>query len=69
VPAKVIVETKSLKLFMQSFRERPQFNERLVVEIGETLWNQLKPRWLHVEGRFKARGGICPSAVYERGDS
>ena len=65
-PREWLVETKSLKLYLQTFRTRGAFNETLVQEIADYLLSQLKPRWLTVEGHFHARGGIKVSALAPR---
>lgn len=68
-PAAHLAETKSLKLFLWSFRDRKGFNEALVDEIAETLFKQVQPKWMRVTGTFNPRGGIQVSATAERGDA
>ncbi len=58
VPRRHIVETKSLKLYLQQFREEGIFNEVLVARIADDLYAQLRPRRIEVVGAFAARGGI-----------
>lgn len=58
VPDMHCVELKSLKLYLWSFRDRGIFHEDGINEIADHLRNSLKPRYLHVEGDFKLRGGI-----------
>ena len=65
-PDSCIVETKSLKLFLWSYRRRKAFNETLVREIGRRFFEAVKPLHLLVEGHFNARGGIKVNPVYER---
>ena len=65
-PKRLLIETKSLKLFLWSFRERAAFNEGLVVEIADRIFQQVSPEWVCVEGTFAARGGISVSAVAKR---
>jgi 7-cyano-7-deazaguanine reductase len=62
MPNKALVETKSLKLFLWSYRNRKAFNEMLVQEIHDELQVQLRPKYLFVQGRFHARGGIAVTA-------
>ncbi|MCP4547257.1 MAG: NADPH-dependent 7-cyano-7-deazaguanine reductase QueF [bacterium] len=57
-PDRFIVETKSLKLYLWSFREEPSFVEQLVNTMADELFGQIQPQWLEVEGRFNSRGGI-----------
>jgi 7-cyano-7-deazaguanine reductase len=63
-----IVESKSLKLYLGSFRNAGVFHEGVVTRICNELVSVLEPHWLVVEGRFTARGGIpfWPVAVYRR---
>lgn len=57
-----IAETKSLKLYLQSFRERPLFNEEIVAQIAADLMAQLQPLAVTVTGVFNTRGGISVEA-------
>lgn len=68
VPDKVIVETKSLKLYLQRFRDTAEFNEVLVATIARAFYDQVKPKHVTVTGRFNHRGGISPTAVVTLGD-
>ena len=52
------VELKSLKFYLQSFRNRGIFFEAVINEICDELVAVLKPRRLVVEGDFRVRGGI-----------
>lgn len=65
IPDEYIAETKSVKLFFQSYRNVAQFNEKLVAEIKRKFVEQLSPRWLKVHGDFNVRGGINVEAVAE----
>ncbi len=67
VPDKHIAETKSVKLYLWKYRDRPGFNEQLVDAIADDWHRQLKPRWLRVSGKFHPRGGIAVTAIAERG--
>jgi 7-cyano-7-deazaguanine reductase len=57
-PDRWCVESKSLKLYMGSFRNAGVFHEGVVNRICNELVALLEPHWLVVEGRFTARGGI-----------
>jgi len=61
------VELKSLKLYLQEFRNRGIFFEAVVNEILDDLVAAMKPRRLTVEGDFRVRGGISSvvTASYE----
>ena len=65
-PRKRLIETKSLKLYLWSFRERRLFNESIVAEIAATIMKQAQPEWVDVEGRFAHRGGIGVTAIARR---
>lgn len=67
-PSFTIVETKSLKLYLGSFRNHGMFQEQIVAQIRDDLVAKLKPKFLFVSAKFKSRGGISiePYASYER---
>ena len=58
VPGPSVVELKSLKLYINGFRDRPISHEEAVNEIAETLVELLSPRTLRLIGRFTRRGNI-----------
>ena len=58
VPAKKLVESKSLKLYLFGFRNHGDFHEDVVNVIYDDLVKLLKPRYMEVVGKFAARGGI-----------
>ena len=62
IPGKLCVESKSLKLYLFSFRQTGTFYEEIVNRIYTDLFKLLEPRRLVVNGDFTARGGIT-SAV------
>ncbi|MCD7974416.1 MAG: preQ(1) synthase [Phascolarctobacterium sp.] len=66
VPGKKLVESKSLKLYLISFRSHGDFHEECVNIIMKDLLNLLKPKYIEVLGRFLPRGGISidPYANY-----
>lgn len=68
-PDKHIVETKSVKLYLWKFRTERVFNEQVVSSIADDLYDQIRPHWLRVVGRFNRRGGIRVTAAAERGDA
>jgi 7-cyano-7-deazaguanine reductase len=65
-PDKWIVESKSLKLYFESFRMEPTFHEKVVAKICFDLKELIQPMWLEVNGKFRPRGGIAiePVASY-----
>ena len=62
IPGEICVESKSLKLYLFSFRQMGTFYEEIVNRIYSDLSDELKPKRLIVNGDFTARGGIT-SAV------
>ena len=58
VPAKRLVESKSLKLYLFGFRNHGDFHEDVVNVIYDDLVKLLKPKYMEVIGKFAARGGI-----------
>ena len=58
VPAKLLVESKSLKLYLFGFRNHGDFHEDVVNTVYDDLRKLLKPKYMEVFGKFAARGGI-----------
>ena len=67
VPAGWIVESKSLKLFLGSFRNHGAFHEACTVEIGVRLVQLLAPHWLRIGGYWYPRGGIPIDVFWQTG--
>ena len=55
---KLCIESKSLKLYLYSFRNHHTFHEEAVNRILTDLVKACKPRWMEVNGEFRPRGGI-----------
>ncbi len=68
VPDRRCVELKSLKVYLQSFRDRGVFYEALVNEILGRLVRDMAPRRLEVRGEFSGRGGISTVVVARHPD-
>src|SRR5258707_5469645 len=64
VPAKWLVESKSLKLYLGSFRNHGAFHEDCTVAIGKKLVGLLKPKWLRIGGYLYPRGRKPPDVVW-----
>ena len=58
IPAKRLVESKSLKLYLFGFRNHGDFHEDVVNVVYDDLVKLLKPKYMEVYGKFAARGGI-----------
>ena len=59
IPDRRVVESKSLKLYLWSYRNEGVFHEHVTNTILEDLVKALDPHWIEVVGAFKARGGIA----------
>lgn len=62
VPAKTVVEEKSLKLYLVGYRNVGVFKEFAIVKILSDFVKVTNPKWARIRGEFKPRGGI-PSIV------
>ncbi len=67
VPARWLVESKSLKLYLTSFRNHGAFHEECTVAIGKRLHGLLKPRWLRIGGYWYPRGGMPIDVFWQAG--
>jgi 7-cyano-7-deazaguanine reductase len=67
VPGETIVESKSLKLFLGSFRNHGAFHEDCTVGIGARLFAEMKPLWLRIGGYWYPRGGIPIDVFWQSG--
>lgn len=69
IPAQKMVESKSLKLYLFSFRNHGDFHEDCVNIIMKDLWELMKPRYIEVKGYFMPRGGISINPFANMGDA
>lgn len=65
IPGPSIVELKSLKLYMWSFRDEGHFHEDVTNLILKDFVRQIEPRYLKVTGKFNVRGGIYTTVTAE----
>jgi len=68
VPKAWLVESKSLKLYLASFRNHGAFHETCTVAIGKQLATLLKPRWLRIGGYWFPRGGMPIDVFWQTGN-
>mgnify|MGYP001175351050 CR=1 FL=1 len=66
-PAAKIVESKSLKLFLFSFRNHAAFHEACTVGIAKRLIATLKPKYLRIGGYWYPRGGMPIDVFWQSG--
>ncbi len=62
---KSCIELKSLKLYMQGYRNKGIFYESLTNDILDDLAGACSPRWMRVTSRFSPRGGITTDVTVE----
>ena len=67
VPEKLLVESKSLKLYLGSFRNHGAFHEDCTVAIAKRLIATLTPQWLRIGGYWYPRGGMPIDVFYQSG--
>ncbi|HEV7226960.1 preQ(1) synthase [Brevundimonas sp.] len=67
-PQDWLVESKSLKLYLSSFRNHGAFHEDCTVSIGLRLHALLQPRWLRIGGYWYPRGGIPIDVFWQSGE-
>ncbi|TDT93515.1 7-cyano-7-deazaguanine reductase [Azorhizobium sp. AG788] len=68
VPDVWLVESKSLKLYLASFRNHGAFHEDCTVAIGKRLVELLKPRFFRIAGYWYPRGGIPIDVFWQTGE-
>lgn len=66
-PAKKLIESKSLKLFLTSFRNHGAFHEDCTLTVAKRLVDAARPTWLRIAGCWYPRGGIPLDVFYQTG--
>ena len=67
VPRRWLIESKSLKLYLASFRNHGAFHEQCTIDIAERLVQFLTPRWLRIGGYWYPRGGMPIDVFWQTG--
>ncbi len=67
VPDQWLVESKSLKLYLGSFRNHGAFHEDCTIAIGKRLVDVLQPAFLRIGGYWYPRGGIPIDVFWQTG--
>jgi 7-cyano-7-deazaguanine reductase len=67
VPDRLLVESKSLKLFLQSFRNHGGFHEDTTITVARRIVEAAEPRWLRIGGYWYPRGGIPIDVFWQTG--
>lgn len=66
-PADWLIESKSLKLYLASFRNHGAFHEDCTVAIGRKITQVAQPTWLRIGGYWNPRGGIPIDVFWQTG--
>jgi 7-cyano-7-deazaguanine reductase len=69
VPDQHIVESKSLKLFLGSFRNHAGFHEDCTLTVAKRIITAISPKWLRIGGYWYPRGGIPIDVFWQTGDA
>src|ERR1700746_838158 len=67
-PGQWLLESKSLKLYVASFRNHGAFHEDCTVMIGKRIASEIKPKWLRIGGYWDPRGGHPTGVVWSEGE-
>lgn len=67
IPGKRCVESKSLKLYLNSFRNEGAFHEDCTLSIAKRLIEAVRPKWLRITGAWYPRGGIPIDVFFQTG--
>lgn len=65
IPQALLVESKSLKMYLSSFRNHGAFHEGCTLDIAKRLEKELSPVWLRIGGYWYPRGGIPIDIFYQ----
>jgi 7-cyano-7-deazaguanine reductase len=69
IPNGWLVESKSLKLYLHSFRNHGAFHEDCTIDIAKRLVDLLEPKWLRIGAYWYPRGGIPIDVFWQTGDA
>ena len=68
VPGDWLVESKSLKLFLTSFRNHGAFHEDCTLTVAKRIRDAVAPRWIRIAGYWYPRGGIPIDVFWQTGE-
>ena len=69
LPDEWLVESKSLKLYLGSYRNHGAFHEDCTVRIGKDIAQLLQPKWLRIGGYWYPRGGMPIDVFWQTGEA
>lgn len=67
-PNERLIESKSLKLYLASFRNHGAFHEDCTIAIAKKIQSVAAPQWLRIGGYWYPRGGIPIDVFFQSGD-
>ncbi len=67
IPSERLVESKSLKLFLGSYRNHGAFHEDCTISIARRIIKEIDPKWLRIGGYWYPRGGIPIDVFFAQG--
>jgi len=68
IPSERLVESKSLKLFLGSYRNHGAFHEDCTISIARRIIKEIDPKWLRIGGYWYPRGGIPIDVFFAQGE-
>lgn len=68
IPDSKLVESKSLKLYLGSYRNHGAFHEDCTVSIAKRLIKEIKPKWIRIGGYWYPRGGMPIDVFFSSGE-
>ena len=68
VPNKLIVESKSFKLYLLGYRNHGAFHEDCTISLAQDIIDLLSPKWLRIAGYWYPRGGIPIDIFWQTGE-
>ena len=68
IPRKLLLESKSFKLFLFSFRNYGGFHEDCTIKIAKKIIKCVSPKWIRVASFWNPRGGIPIDVIFQKGE-
>jgi len=69
IPGEYLVESKSLKLFLTSFRNHGSFHEDCTLSVAQRIVDTINPTWLRIGGYWFPRGGMPIDVFWQTGEA
>ena len=69
IPGEYLVESKSLKLFLTSFRNHGSFHEDCTLSVAKRIVDTINPTWLRIGGYWFPRGGMPIDVFWQTGEA